>query len=236
MRGRGIRRHDGCVPVSRRSVSSANASTPASRCGPGGHEAARIARGPYPRSGTVRHEVVGRGSDDRDVDAGQLLGLLRERSAPVGQEPGVVRLVRQRAPPLQRVEHEPILPIRAGSSTRSAPYTRIRRARRDPWGLSRADAHRRFGNPAGSFSVTGDGAAHPRARHGSVRRGGRAGEGGSFVRRPATSAPVEAEASGARPSPPAACARPAATGQERLTERNGLKGECEGSAWIRTPC
>ena len=57
----------------------------------------RARRGPdrtrcEPRAGTVRDEVVGR-RHDRDVDAGEVLRLLREERAAEGEEAGVVGLV-----------------------------------------------------------------------------------------------------------------------------------------------
>ena len=69
----------------------------------------RARREPCP--GPVGDEVVGRGAHDRHVDAvelGRVLGIGRAAKA---QQPGVVRLVREaeRAPPLERVDHRPIL-------------------------------------------------------------------------------------------------------------------------------
>ena len=66
--------------------SSAKASTLASRCGPGGQLAARIARGAEAGARAVGDEVVGRRADDRHVDALELgrvlrVGQRRRRSA-----------------------------------------------------------------------------------------------------------------------------------------------------------
>ena len=86
--------------------SAANASIPASRCGPGGHDARPDRPRREPRARTVGDEVVGRRSDDRDVDAGEVRRLLRERRAAEGEEAGVVGLVGERTPALLRVDHD----------------------------------------------------------------------------------------------------------------------------------
>ena len=58
-------------------------------------------------SGPVGDEVVRRRADHRNVDTGELGGVLRVRHAGVGEEPGVVGLVGQAelAPALERVDH-----------------------------------------------------------------------------------------------------------------------------------
>ena len=102
----GVGRHDRASPKST-TRSSANASIPASRCGPGGQLAARIARGPKRVPGPVGDEVVGRRADDRDVETLELRGIVRVRHARVREEPRVVGLVGkpELAPALERVDH-----------------------------------------------------------------------------------------------------------------------------------
>jgi hypothetical protein len=56
------------------------------------------------RAGPVRDEIVGRCAEDRDVERRELVWVLRVRRAPERQEPGVVRLVAERLPPLERVD------------------------------------------------------------------------------------------------------------------------------------
>ncbi len=56
------------------------------------------------RARAVRDEIVGRGAEDRDVERRELGRVLRVRGAAVRQEPGVVRLVAERLPPLERVD------------------------------------------------------------------------------------------------------------------------------------
>jgi hypothetical protein len=52
----------------------------------------------------VRDEIVGRSANDRDVERRELRCVLRIRSASERQEPGVVRLVAERLPPLEGVD------------------------------------------------------------------------------------------------------------------------------------
>ena len=106
-------------PARRRSRppgASAIASTLASRCGPGGQLAARIARGPKRAPGPVGGEVVHRRADDRDVDPLELGRVLRVRERRVRQQPCVVGLVgeAQLPPALERIDHaaDPTLPLR----------------------------------------------------------------------------------------------------------------------------
>jgi hypothetical protein len=56
------------------------------------------------RARPVRDELVGRGAEDRDVERSELGCVLRVRRAPERQEPGVVRLVAERLPPLERID------------------------------------------------------------------------------------------------------------------------------------
>ena len=87
--------------------SSAKASTPASRCGPGGQEAARIARGPK--------RVPGRSETRSSVGAPTIAtstpassaGVLRVGHAGEGEQPGVVGLLAVLAPALERIDHPP---------------------------------------------------------------------------------------------------------------------------------
>ena len=55
-------------------------------------------------AGSVRDEVVGRRPDDRHVDAREVTRVLRVRRRPERQQPGVVRLVAERLPPLEWVD------------------------------------------------------------------------------------------------------------------------------------
>jgi hypothetical protein len=52
----------------------------------------------------VGDEIVGRSAHDRDVERRELGYVLRVRGAAERQEPGVVRLVAERLPPLERVD------------------------------------------------------------------------------------------------------------------------------------
>jgi hypothetical protein len=64
--------------------------------------------GGEPRPGPVGDEVVGRGTEDRDVGALEVLRLLCERRAAEREEPGVIRLVGERAPAGEWVDrHSP---------------------------------------------------------------------------------------------------------------------------------
>jgi hypothetical protein len=118
-RGERIRRDD-------RRIAEVHDPERGERVDPGLEVRARRAAGgtdrprPEPRSRPVRHEVVERGTDDRDVGAGELGGALRVRHAREREQPGVVRLVRQPAAPpaLLRVDH-------------------VRRARRPRWAARR---------------------------------------------------------------------------------------------------
>ena len=76
-----------------------------------------------PRSRPVRHEVVGRSADDRNVDAVQMPGLLRDWSAAEREKAGVVRLVRQGTPAPLRVDHEQSPPTKVFVTSRSADET-----------------------------------------------------------------------------------------------------------------
>src|ERR1051326_8329610 len=72
---------------------------------------------------TLNAGIVGGCADDRDVDAGELTGLLRERRSPERQEPGEVGLVRQRPPARLRVDHARRPPTRVPITSRSAAAT-----------------------------------------------------------------------------------------------------------------
>jgi hypothetical protein len=61
-----------------------------------------------PRPRPVRDEVVEGRADDRHVRARELAGILRVRHAPIGEEPGVVRLARP-APACLGVDHRAML-------------------------------------------------------------------------------------------------------------------------------
>ena len=66
--------------------STSNASTPASRCGPGRTTGGADRPRREPRARTVGDEVVGRRADDRDVEAGELGRILRQRHAAEREE------------------------------------------------------------------------------------------------------------------------------------------------------
>jgi hypothetical protein len=59
---------------------------------------------PVARARRLRHELVHRGADDRDVDARELAGVLGVGHAGEGEQPGVVGLVAVR-PPRGRIQH-----------------------------------------------------------------------------------------------------------------------------------
>ena len=71
----------------------------------GGADRAR----PEAGAGPVGDEVVRRRADDRDVEPGQLGGILRVRRAAVGEQAGVVGLLAVLPPALERVDHGAIV-------------------------------------------------------------------------------------------------------------------------------
>jgi hypothetical protein len=98
---------DGSTGASPKSIirSAFDASSFASRCGP--HEAARSAdrAGAEAGSGPVGDEVVRGCSDDRDVHAFELGGVLGPGQRPEREQARVVRLLAVLAPAVQRVDH-----------------------------------------------------------------------------------------------------------------------------------
>ena len=66
-----------------------------------------MARGPKRVPGPVGDEVVRRRAHDRDVDAGQLGGVLRVGHAGESEKPGVVGLLTVFAPAFERIDHPP---------------------------------------------------------------------------------------------------------------------------------
>ena len=65
---------------------------------------------PEARPRTIRDEIVHRRTHDGHVHTGQLGGILGVRRAAVGEQPSVVRLVAQRLPARERVDHPRIIP------------------------------------------------------------------------------------------------------------------------------
>ena len=122
--------------------SARRASTPASRCVPGGQLAARIARGPYRVPGPVGDEVVGRRADDRDVHALELGRVLGVREAAEGEEARVVRLVAEVPPAPERVDHLSIFPRAARIEAWNAtlPSSEAARAATRPRSAPRSSA------------------------------------------------------------------------------------------------
>jgi hypothetical protein len=92
------------------------------RAGRARRGADRARREPRPRA--VGHEIVHRRADDRDVDALEVRGLLRDRRTAEGEKARVVGLVRQRPPAGERVDrHARSPPTIVAVTSRSAAPT-----------------------------------------------------------------------------------------------------------------
>ena len=85
--------------------SSANASIPTSRCGPGGELAAADRARREARAGAVGDEVVHRRADDRHVEALELRGILGVGHAGEREQAAVVGLLAVLRPALLRIDH-----------------------------------------------------------------------------------------------------------------------------------